>query len=356
MRILDWRPWPERRLASAGTDIRTGWLAALAGRATDAVTARRVARRPEPPADMLVVSVGNLRVGGTGKTPVVQALARDLAARGISGAVLTRGYRARTREPLRVQADDPRAADEARMLAASLTPLGWTVVQAPSRREGLELLRTRIPPPRVVLLEDGHQTAGVGRHMDVVILDDWAVVGGNVEPRTGAVLPLGPYRETARGADRAEVWLLESAALPASPAAAVVTGFARRMEIVGVSAAEAPEGALRVGLVSGLARPEGFERGCAGVLPIEPVLAVRCRDHCDYDSGLLARVLTAGDDLGVQSWLTTEKDWVKLQALWPDGVPIAVARLTVGWTGDAKTLPDLVEERLGVLGAGTGSA
>ena len=134
MEILDLRPWPERRLSGGPAPSGDpGPLARLAGQLADRLTARRVAARRPPTADSLVVSVGNLRVGGTGKTPVTVALATDLAARGITGAIVTRGYGAAAAGPLVVAPDDPRAADEARLMARALTGRPWSVIQARRR-------------------------------------------------------------------------------------------------------------------------------------------------------------------------------------------------------------------------------
>ena len=119
MKILDLRPW----WVKAGTSLwargetppnpgkeaarppvpPASWVAAC----HDRLMAVRVARRQPPPDDLFLVSVGNLALGGTGKTPVTVALARDLAARGLRGAVLTRGFGSRLAGPLAVSIPCP---------------------------------------------------------------------------------------------------------------------------------------------------------------------------------------------------------------------------------------------------------
>lgn len=353
MEILDLRPRLERVLASQpARSAASNPLARLAGCVADGLAGRRASRRQPAPDHTLVVSIGNLRVGGTGKTPVTTALARTLADRGIAGTILTRGYGAAEAGPLVVAPDDPRGGDEARLMAAGLATLPWAVVQSRNRPEGLALAVAASPAPRVVILEDGYQTGRLGRHLDVLILDAWTVGDGAVVPVAGHVLPFGPYRETAAGARRAHVWLVESAEPAAAPTAnRSVTGFLRLPHLRSVeSAAGAPRDAA-YGLLAGLARPEGFEAGCEGLLPRPPVLAVRCRDHATYDADLVGRILAAGSARGVGAWLTTGKDWVKLARHWPPAIPVQVVDLTVAWTG-RETLPDLVEERLLALGAG----
>lgn len=368
MRVVDWRPLAERWLSGRGQGSGGSAGAGIAGPLADALARARDARRPPPPAGVLVVSVGNLRLGGTGKTPVVLAVARALQARGRRGAVLLRGYGSATTRPLPVEATDRRAADEARFLAAQLretaaTDLApWRVVQARRRADGLAMLLMETPPPEVVLLEDGFQTGGVGRHLDVLILDAWQTDADRLYPRGGRVIPFGPYRESDRGAARAQVWLLETAApsdLAAKPALgrARILGFQRRhfLEPVGAPQAAADGGpqaadvaARRWGLLAGLARPRRFEAEAVALVPGRAVLAIRCRDHCDYQRGLLGRILAAGERAAVTDWATTAKDWIKLQALWPPALPVHIVRQEVIWTG-TQTLPELIGERLDAM-------
>jgi tetraacyldisaccharide 4'-kinase len=358
MRILDWRRWPERHLGT-GSGCQT-WPARLAGRVADTLAARRVARRSAPPARTLAVAVGNLRIGGTGKSPVVLALARDLAAAGVSeGAILLRGHGSPVKGPLAVRPDDESAADEARLLAAGLVGHRWQVVQARRRSAGLNRLLLGRPRPQVVLLEDGYQTAGIGRHLDVLILDRWRLQDGRLAAQTGAVLPCGPYRETHRGAARAQVWLLETddpatlAATPGWPGGPEILGFGRRHALqipAGVTAAVTTD--AQWALLAGLARPERFEAAAGGLLSAPPILAVRCGDHCAYEPPLVARIVDAGRQAGVTAWVTTSKDWIKLASRWPQELPVMVVAQEVAWRG-GRTLPQLVLERLAALTHGT---
>lgn len=347
MNVVDLRPAAVRRLTAAWqADERRG-PAALAGvwtRLVDHCQTRRAATRPAPPGAALVVSVGNLALGGTGKTPVTAQLAIDLAAGGLSGAVLTRGYGSPLRGPLAVSAGTTQAGDEARLLADLLAATGWAVVQARRRAEGLAWLMAREPGLDVVLVEDGHQTAGLGRHLDVLIVaPDSRAPAGLLRPRGGPAAPFGPWRESAAGAARAGVWLVETPAADAIPRAerpgTLVAGFRREHRFTDGAP---PPGA--VVLLSGIARPTAFEAAARALLPRAPALAIRCRDHEPYDERMLARIDRWLERVRPGAVVTTAKDGVKLAGRWGRRPPLRVLDQRVRWTG-TPALPDLVRER-----------
>jgi tetraacyldisaccharide 4'-kinase len=302
--------WPAGRLARLGE--------ALVG----ACLARRARLRGTPPPGPLVVSLGNLRVGGTGKTPVVIALAAELERRGHRGAIVTRGYGSRLAGPVRVRPHDPAAGDEARLMAGRVP--GWPVIQARDRRAGLEAALGCRSAVEIVLLEDAHQSAGAARHLDVLILDRWAAIWlvelGQAEPE-----PVDPWRGQTAGR-----------LVPVAP-------FRRR-----IAAGQVPPGQERYGVISGVARPERFEATCRQLTGRPAALVVRCDDHCRYGRRLLARIGAAGTAHGLGFWLTTEKDWLKMVDAgtgWCGPVSVRVLRLGITWLG-REALPDLIEERL----------
>ncbi len=359
MRILDWRPRSERYLTSlwrgqaSGSVQRIGWGGRLWADCHRRVVSYRVRKRPVPSGKPFVISVGNLALGGTGKTPVVIALAQDLATRGYDGSVLTRGYRSPLAGPLEVTVDNALAGDEARLLADTLADTQWPIVQARTRALGLRYLLAKDTPPAVVLLEDGHQTAGVGRDLDILILDNWTVLdtaeGPRVGVRTGQVFPFGPWRESADGARRAQILLLETdTEVPVSGlwGSQVVTfqrSFACR---AANSAAEREVRPRNPALVSGIARPAKFEAGSRQLLDTEPELAIRLADHAPYGPRLLDRVRKAMAEAYCDSLVTTAKDWIKMAPFWPEELPAYIVDLAIEW-GKGKTLTDLVGERLG---------
>lgn len=365
MRVLDLRPWTVRTMSSlwsSGRRIRgrlpedpgtPGFPGDLAGRVADGLVARRVRGRSKADVGAFIVSVGNLALGGTGKTPVVAALAADLAKAGKRGAILTRGFGSPLTGPLTVSPDNHLAGDEARMMAAALKSHGWPVIQARRRLEGLKFLLKENSGVEIVIVEDGHQTANLGRDLDILILDCWVVDSAagvpHVKPVTGPVMPLGPWRESAAGADRAGIWLLESNDdnLPDGLNGQSVTTFQRSLSLRNEGTGEMATGrGQRVVALSGIAKPEAFEASLEMVLEGKPVLAVRCGDHAQYAPRMVDRITRAFREARGDCLVTTAKDWIKLKPFWPGELPVVLAELEIRW-GTNRTLPELVGERLG---------
>jgi len=297
-----------------------------------------------------VISVGNLALGGTGKTPVTVGLAMELAGRGIRGAILTRGFGSRLAGPLVVNPADTLVGDEARLMAGYLADFHWPVIQSRRRTKGLAWLASHHPDLDVVIAEDAYQTAGLGRHLDILILDRWKLKSGCVEPVPGPVFPLGPYRESRAGADRADIWLLESAGeVPGQGTAGIpVATFSRRLELRNPQGADdgvSPD--TKWAALAGIARPDRFERGVTDLMGRKPHLVVRPGDHVDYTPRYSARIAAALDQAGADLLVTTAKDWVKLSSYWDSKRPVRIADLGIAWGHDT-TLPELVGERLDV--------
>jgi tetraacyldisaccharide-1-P 4'-kinase len=216
----------------------------------------------------------------------------------------------------------------------------------------MDFLKDRYPDLELVILEDGHQTAAVGRDLDILILDRWQVVPGvgpgRIAPVTGPVVPFGPWRESAQGGRRAAIWLLETA--EPGPGEGIdgqdVVRFQRRLTLERPSG-PAPEGSVSgcAALLSGIARPEGFESSVTGMLEDPAVLAVRCGDHAEYGPRVVARIIAAVRRAGADFLVTTAKDWVKLEPFLPAGLEVLVTDLSIVWE-DGKALPALVRERL----------
>jgi tetraacyldisaccharide 4'-kinase len=268
------------------------------------VTARRIARAQPIDPGIPVICVGNLTVGGTGKTPVVRELARRLGAH-----VLSRGYGGALRGPAQV---DPRAhtaadvGDEPLMLAQDV-PV-WI-----SRDRVAGALAAAQAGAKLVVMDDGHQNPSLKKTLSIVVVDG-ETRDGEWPFGDGRVFPAGPMREPLRaGLARADaVVVLLPADLPELDAelARAVAGPPRltaRLQPAG----PLPEGRL-VGF-AGIGKPWKFERALAATGRLAEFAAFA--DHQPYDDATLAR-LEALAELHRARMVTTEKDWVRLPPPW----------------------------------------
>ncbi len=274
-------------------------------------------------AAMPIVSVGNLCVGGTGKTPFTLWLARSLAARGVRVGILSRGYGGSARGVTIVsrgagpEVDPEQVGDEPVMLARSFA---GPVVTAARRIEGAAAMAEL--GCELVVLDDGFQHRAIARAFDIVLVDG----------RRGPLLPAGPMRERPSALRRADAVVLVEredtapTAVPAAAAAKLVCHMrmepAALVESVDRQWLERPLSWLagqRVVAVAGIARPEGFYallRRWEAV--IEEVFEFP--DHHRYTRQDWQQI--ARSSLQADMVVTTEKDLVKLTAF-----PFATGKL-----------------------------
>lgn len=266
-----------------------------------------------------VISVGNLVVGGSGKTPVVSALARWLLAEGHRPAVLSRGYAPKSRAEGVVVVSDrdrvlepvARSGDEPQMLARALP--GVPVLAGADR-----FLAGRIAERRfdctVHLLDDGFQHFPLHRTVDLLV--------ASADDLADAVLPAGRLREPLEAARAADAVLVPGAGDPSDVAArlGVSCGF-RVAANVGAPRLVEPFGALiprmagmRALAVAGIARPQRFF-AAARAQGWDVVKEVTFRDHHWFSESDLKRVLATARAVNADLILTTEKDamrWLDL--------------------------------------------
>ena len=280
---------------------------------------RKVRRAGRP-----VVSVGNVAAGGTGKTPFVRYLARELAARGRHPAILTRGYGRSSRGTVVVSRGEglavtvPEAGDEAALLARALP--GVPIVADAFRARGAARAESLGAPVDLHLLDDGFSHVSLARNVDIVLLDATAPDAG------GEFLPAGRLREPLSSLARADL-IVVTKCEQADPAAAIALAFryARgtplfraRTVVTGifdrngarVEPADLPPGTVVA--LAGLARPEAFA-DTVERLGISPAAFLPFPDHARYGDFRIGRILRAAEESGATALLTTEKDAVKLE-------------------------------------------
>jgi len=271
------------------------------------------------------VSVGNLHLGGTGKTPLVVAIARHLRDRDLRVAILTRGYRRQSRGVVVVSTGDgpllgpSRAGDEPVLLAGELP--GVAVIVGASRFEaGRHALERLHPTPDLFLLDDGFSHLQLRRDLDLVALpaaDPW---GG------GRLLPSGRLREPLAAIRRADAVLLTGVTddVDGTACAAQLAEHLRMSGFSGPAFSSRTQAAqpmlaghqpVATGaaalLVAGIARPERFS-ATVEALGFRVVDRLQFSDHHAYPEASLEKIRRAFQHSGADCVLTTAKDQVKL--------------------------------------------
>lgn len=271
-----------------------------------------------------VISVGNISAGGTGKTQLVELLARHLRDKGRKVGVLSRGYGRKNSGYVVVSnggvrcAEAHEAGDEPAQMAGNLE--GVVIAVDEDRVRGARRMLAEFRPD-ILILDDGFQHRALGRTLDIVLLTAAGIA------RSHRLLPAGYGREPMRALARADVL--------------VITGFSDRLEYeaaerrvrtfrkmtvgmvtrpAGLRGAFSGEPVRREGLksryvaVSGIGNPDSFERTLRSVLGT-PAVHETFSDHHWYTESDVRRIETICGEHGAEYVVTTQKDAVRMKAL-----------------------------------------
>lgn len=317
----------------------------------------------------LVIVVGNLTVGGTGKTPVVERLARTLQENGRKVGILSRGYKSRN-EPLpkrlmrwilnqppvppRVVSDGATvffnsevAGDEPYMLAKNLP--GVAVITDKDRvKAGMYAIRNF--GVDTLILDDGFQYYQLKDHLQLLLIDKTNPFGN------GALLPRGLLREPVSQMARASYVFLTKSEEPADEALLSTIRRYRPGETC-IECAHRPkyldpvgEGerhsldwlqGKRVGALSGIAVPESFEEFLRS-LGASEVRPFRFMDHHRFSEEELDGIFADVRELSLDALITTEKDAVRIDKTNCPGVPFYFLRVEVHLTAGASGFEEAV--------------
>jgi tetraacyldisaccharide 4'-kinase len=319
-----------------------------------------------------VIAIGNLTVGGTGKTPVVEKFARELQGQGRTVAILSRGYRSKPpplfkrlldklllredRTPPRVVSDgksllldSETAGDEPYMLASNLRDVIVLVDKdrVKSGRYAIEKFGCD-----TLLLDDGFQYWRLaGRRRDIVLLDCQQPFGNE------RLLPRGTLREPPTHLSRASTLFitkshgrtdaLRTRLSKLNPAAGIIecvhqplyfedvfTGERRGLEFLR---------GLKVASLSGIAQPDSFEKSL-GQLGAELVYSKRFADHHRFTQQEVLNVVNRSKKRQAAAIITTQKDAVRFPKIDRRDLPIYFMRVEIRILRGAKDFQDCVRQ------------
>jgi tetraacyldisaccharide 4'-kinase len=291
--LLAWMLWPAALLYGVAVTLR---------RRLFKLGVFRVGRVPVP-----VIVVGNVVVGGSGKTPVVIALVQHLQSGGLQVGVISRGYGRRTSNCQEVLPNSKvrEVGDEPALIKRATSA---SVFVAADRFEAARALLERYPGTQVILCDDGLQHLGLQRDLEICVFDDRGI--GN-----GFLLPAGPLRETW---PRAVDLVLHTGAQPAFAGLSAhreLARHARRADGSQIALADLSGSGVKPLLaVAAIAKPEDFFSMLRSQgLTLERTFALP--DHDDFESW-------PDDPYNAYTVLCTEKDAVKLWQRQPDALAI----------------------------------
>jgi len=320
----------------------------------------------------LVVSIGNLTVGGTGKTPIVEKFAKALTAGGRRVAILSRGYKSAkpslktkikskiqgnpiSQEPPRVVTDgkdvfldSETAGDEPYMLATNLDGVA-IVVDKDRVKAGLHAIKEF--DVDTLLLDDGLQYLRLKHRLDVVLIDKYSPFGNE------KLLPRGTLREPPKNLKRASyIFITKCDGNPNEELIKRIRKYNRTAEII--ECAHQPkyleniyngeklplkhlEG-KDIGTVSGIAVPESFEDGLKN-LGANVELTRRYTDHHRYRKREIQKFIDQCLNRDLDMIVTTEKDYVRFPDVdLNENMPIFFLRVEIGILSNEETFEDCI--------------
>ncbi len=301
-----------------------------------------------------VISVGNLTVGGTGKTPLVERLARILQEGGYHVAVLSRGYGRRKKgtavvsDGHRIQATPEEAGDEPILLAERLR--GVPVIVGKDRVKSGRLAIENWGSG-VLLLDDGFQHRRIKRDLDLMVLDVTRPWGNR------RLLPAGPLREPLSSLQRADVIVFTRIDEPIDVERQIsrVREFtdipillARHRPLKWISSLDAKAYPLeclkgkRILGFAGIGNPKAFQKSLEA-LGVETVQFLRYRDHHWYTRKDVKKIIQKAEEKGAEAVVTTEKDSVRLPAQTECGFPMYYLRIEIDIEGGIDELRRMLD-------------
>jgi tetraacyldisaccharide 4'-kinase len=281
-----------------------------------------------------VISVGNITLGGTGKTTLVEYLSAKLSMAGNKIAVLSRGYKRDSRRP-----GAQGLGDEPAMLAKNL-PLVQVVVDKNRIKAAQTAIRDYAAD--TLILDDGLQQWKIFKDLEIVTIDAQNPFGNY------RMLPAGFLREPLAALKRADIFVLTQVCSGQD-----LSGLTAKLKRINsraliVESRHEPKGVSRldqadelldleflkgksVAIFSGIGNPEGFQN-CVCGLGIKVAKYFRFPDHHDYTQADILRIIKEVKEKNLEAIITTQKDAVKIRELGVKGTGILVLKIKLNIT------------------------
>lgn len=323
--------------------------------------------------DCYVISIGNITVGGTGKTPTAQRMAKEIRSLGYKVAILNRGYRAKWRGKVGVVSDGRKllmtaaeAGDEAFLLAKNLpdVPVLIGLDRAVTGQYAIEHFGIQI-----AILDDGYQHWQLKRNMDILLVDSINIFGNE------HVLPRGTLRESIAHLNRADVCLLTKVDQAAPQACEYIrrTLAQNNDHALVVESIHNPQGFVEIGdwldnidsrekkitemagcriiAVSAIGNPASLEQTLQSIGTII-VQSIRFPDHHDYTKEEIEKVMKQATVRDAQAIVITDKDAVKFPRTiieQKDRLPIYIISIEIKFTRGSEEFAKYLKAHLPLL-------
>jgi len=300
---------------------------------------------PSHPVAPVVVSIGNLTTGGTGKTPLVIWLVNQLTAKGRTCAILTRGYRT----------SPHRFSDEPALLAKACS--GAAVIVNPDRLAAAQKA-VRLHQPDVLILDDGFQHRRLKRDLDIIAIDASCPFG------YGKLLPAGLLREPVRSVRRAHIAVITRFDLASEEQIAEIESTLRRFQpnilifhavhrqnqartFHGQAIPASQLAGKKAFVFCGIGNPAAFLRSVES-LGVSIVGKTLFKDHHPYNPDDIRTLVHQARQAGAEIILTTEKDWVKAALLTEQNnqIPLYYLTLELEFLTPPEPILAAIEERI----------
>ena len=270
-----------------------------------------------------VISVGNLTVGGNGKTPFTILLASALKEEGLKVAVSHRGYKGAYENMTKLISDEDHlfedarnAGDEPLLIAQNLK--GIPVIVGKNRKKAIEFLEENVRPD-VVILDDSFQHLKVRHDYDFLLFNGENPIGN------GFLTPAGMLREPKSAMKYADCFVLNDisgeVSIPkifkkySTPLFTTSYHIAHFIHYSDLGKSEpSPFVRKKIYLLSGIGNPSSFERSITE-LGLSFVHHYQFADHHEFSENDIASILRRAKNQNIDAIITTEKDFVKLQKL-----------------------------------------